>query len=97
VPAGGGVIVDVAGAPSCNRVAVTATDGGNQYPFESTGSISVDGGELCQFQGLSGHPGTFTVQALVDGAPAGSQVVTLEKIDDCNVSAQLVRFDVSVP
>jgi hypothetical protein len=85
------------GAGSCDRISVTASDGANQYALELSGSFSADGGTVCEFQGLSGHAGTFTIQSFIDGAPAKSQTVTLEKLDGCNVTSKLVNIDVGAP
>jgi len=91
----GGLLVNVTGAASCDTVTVSATDGSNQYPLEASGTGTSDGGTVCEFQGLNGHPGTFTVQVFVQGQLAASQPAALQKLDACNVTSELVTFDVS--
>jgi len=94
-PTSGGLLVNVTGAASCDTVTVSATDGRNRYPLEVTGTSTSDGGAVCEFQGLNGHPGTFTVQVFVQDQLADSQTTTLQKLDECNVTAQALTFDVS--
>jgi hypothetical protein len=94
-PMSGGVLVNVTGVTSCDTVTVSASDGSNNYSLEATGTSPSDGGLVCEFQGLNGHPGAFTVQVFVQGQLAASQPTTLQKLDECNVTAELVTFDLS--
>jgi hypothetical protein len=91
----GGLLVNVTGVASCDTITASASDGSNQYPLEASGTGTSDAGTVCEFQGLNGHPGTFTVQVFVQGQLAASQPATLQKLDECNVTAELVTFDVS--
>jgi hypothetical protein len=93
----GGVVVDVIGVSSCDKLSITATDGSSQYPFDATTVSGSDGGIVCEFQGLNGHPGTFELQLTIDGQPTASQSVTLDKLDECNVSAKSVTFVANPP
>lgn len=90
----GGVIVTVTGVPSCDGVIVSAVEGTQQYPFEFVNSGAHDAGVLCRYQGLTGHPGTFTVQVAVGGQTVQQQPATLHSLDSCNVTAQELAFDV---
>ncbi len=81
------------GVSSCDMITVAATDGSNLYAFAASTVSELDGSTLCEFQGLTGHPGTFDVQMSVDGQPRDSQSVTLDKLDECDVSAKLITFD----
>lgn len=94
-PLTGGLLVSVTGVASCDTVTVSASDGSNQYPLEVSGTGTSDGGNVCEFQGLNGHPGTFTVQVFVQSQLVASQPATLQRLDACNVTAELVTFDVS--
>ncbi len=95
VPVGGGVLVDVRGLSSCEGVTVSATEGTNLYGFEATGTNPTDGGVSCEFLGLNGHAGSFTLQVSVDGQLLASQVITVRKLDECNVSAEMVTIDLT--
>ena len=92
-PMSGGLLVNVTGVASCDTVTVSATDGSNQYPLEASETGTSDGGTVCEFQGLNGHPGTFTVQVFVQGQLVASQPATLQRLDACNVTSELVTFD----
>ena len=94
-PMTGGLLVNVTGVASCDTVTVSASDGGNQYPLEASGTGTSDGGTVCEFQGLNGHPGTFTVQVFVQGQLADSQPATLQRLDACNVTSELITVDVN--
>ena len=93
----GGVVVTVTGASSCDAISVVATDGSNQYAIDATTAIESDGGAVCEFQGLTGHPGTFDLQLIENGQTTASQSVTLDKLDECNVSGKKVTFAASAP
>lgn len=91
----GAVIVTVAGAPSCSEVTVSATDGSQPYAFEFVSSTPGDAGVLCRYQGLTGHPGNFTVQVAVGGQIVQQQPAALHALDSCNVTTQQLSFDVT--
>jgi hypothetical protein len=93
----GGVVVTVTVASSCDAISIVATDGSNQYAIDATTAIESEGGVVCEFQGLTGHPGTFDLQLIENGQPTASQSVTLNKLDECNVSGKQVTFDASAP
>jgi len=93
VPMSGGVLVNVDGAASCDDVAVIVSEGGREFPIERTSAVPMDGAVRCEFHGLQGRTGSFNLTVFVEGQVAASQVVTLQKIDDCNVSAEKVAIE----
>jgi hypothetical protein len=64
--------------------------------FEATQVKATDAGFSCEFQGLTGYPGSFTLQVYVSGQLAASQAITVRKLDECNVSAEMVTVDLGL-
>jgi hypothetical protein len=91
----GGVLVDVTGASDCSKLSVTATDTSGQYALDGGPLSETDGGQVCSFQGLAGHTGTYTVEVSYDGQTISSQTITLERLDSCNVSSRLLKVEVN--
>ncbi len=93
----GGVLVDVRGVTDCTRLSVTASDASGVIPLDAWPSPESDAGVVCSFRGLASRSGTYAVDVSLDGSVVASQTATLEQLDSCNVSSELLTFNLSQP